>query len=47
MSELTQLTLTDALDGLARKTFSSVELTQAFVDAIEASNPSLNAYVVE
>ena len=47
MSELTQLTLTDALDGLAKKTFSSVELTQAFVDAIEASNPSLNAYVVE
>ena len=47
MSDLTQLTLTDALDGLSKKSFSSVELTQAFVEAIEASNPALNAYVVE
>ncbi|MEM1150804.1 MAG: amidase family protein, partial [Pseudomonadota bacterium] len=46
MSDLTQLTLSDALDGLAAKSFSSAELTQAFVDAIEAANPTLNAYVV-
>ena len=46
MSDLTQLTLTDALSGLDQGAFSSVELTQAFVDAIEASNDTLNAYVV-
>ncbi|MEO1305502.1 MAG: Asp-tRNA(Asn)/Glu-tRNA(Gln) amidotransferase subunit GatA [Pseudomonadota bacterium] len=46
MSDLTQLTLTDALSGLGQGAFSSVELTQAFVDAIEASNDTLNAYVV-
>ncbi|MEM9054863.1 MAG: Asp-tRNA(Asn)/Glu-tRNA(Gln) amidotransferase subunit GatA, partial [Pseudomonadota bacterium] len=47
MSELTKLTLTDALEGLANKAFSAVELTQVFVDTIEASNGTLNAYVVE
>ncbi|NQY96212.1 MAG: Asp-tRNA(Asn)/Glu-tRNA(Gln) amidotransferase subunit GatA [Henriciella sp.] len=47
MSELTKLTLTDALDGLGKGEFSSVELTQAFVDTIEASNDALNAYVVK
>jgi len=46
MSDLTQLTLTDALDGLAAKSFSSVELTEAFIAAIDAANPALNAYVV-
>ncbi|MEL6662702.1 MAG: Asp-tRNA(Asn)/Glu-tRNA(Gln) amidotransferase subunit GatA [Pseudomonadota bacterium] len=46
MSELTQLTLTDALEGLEKKAFSSVELTEAFLGAIEAANPELNAYVV-
>ncbi|MEO0816205.1 MAG: Asp-tRNA(Asn)/Glu-tRNA(Gln) amidotransferase subunit GatA [Pseudomonadota bacterium] len=47
MSELTHLTLTDALEGLEKKSFSSVELTQAFLDAIEAANTELNAYVVQ
>ena len=47
MSDLTKLTLTDAMDGLNKGDFSAVELTQAFVDAIEASNGVLNAYVVE
>ena len=47
MSDLTKLTLTSALDGLDKGDYSSVELTQAFVDAISASNASLNAYVVE
>lgn len=47
MSELTKLTLTGALDGLDKGEFSAVELTQAFVDTIESSNGSLNAYVVE
>ena len=40
MSELTKLTLTGALDGLEKGEFSAVELTQAFVDTIAASNPS-------
>lgn len=47
MSELTTLSLTSALEGLERGTFSAVELTQAFVDTIEASNDVLNAYVVK
>ena len=47
MTDLTALTLTDAMTGLENKDFSSVELTQAFISAIETANPSLNAYVVE
>ncbi|GIU67874.1 Asp-tRNA(Asn)/Glu-tRNA(Gln) amidotransferase subunit GatA [Candidatus Phycosocius spiralis] len=45
MTELTELTLSAARDGLVAKAFSSVELTAAFNDAIEAVNPILNAYV--
>lgn len=47
MSELTTLSLINALDGLDAGSFSAVELTQAFIDAIETSNDSLNAYVVK
>ncbi|MFT3996799.1 MAG: Asp-tRNA(Asn)/Glu-tRNA(Gln) amidotransferase subunit GatA [Asticcacaulis sp.] len=46
MSELTQLTLKGALDGLKAKSFSSTELTEAFIGAIEKANPALNAYVL-
>jgi aspartyl-tRNA(Asn)/glutamyl-tRNA(Gln) amidotransferase subunit A len=46
MSDLTTLTLSAALDGLSKKQFSSVELTDAFLSAIEKANPRLNAYVV-
>src|ERR1700751_5716749 len=46
MSELTSLTLKAALDGLAAKSFSAAELTQAHVDAVAAAR-ALNAYVVE
>ena len=46
MTELTTLTLAAALDGLEKKQFSSVELTNAFIDAIDKANPHLNAYVV-
>src|SRR5689334_23891431 len=46
MSELTSLTLKAALDGLTAKTFSSVEITQAHVEAVEAAR-ALNAYVLE
>jgi Asp-tRNA(Asn)/Glu-tRNA(Gln) amidotransferase A subunit family amidase len=44
MSDLTSLTLKAALDGLAAKSFSSVEITQAHVEAVEAAR-ALNAYV--
>jgi aspartyl-tRNA(Asn)/glutamyl-tRNA(Gln) amidotransferase subunit A len=46
MTDLTQLTLSDAVDGLKAKTFSSQELTQAFLTQIDTSNETLNAYVV-
>ncbi|HVY03441.1 MAG TPA: Asp-tRNA(Asn)/Glu-tRNA(Gln) amidotransferase subunit GatA, partial [Caulobacterales bacterium] len=43
---LTQLTLAAAIDGLAKKRFSSREITDAFLAAIEKANPHLNAYVL-
>ena len=46
MTALTSLTLKAALDGLKSKAFSSVELTQAHVEAVEAAR-ALNAYVLE
>src|ERR1700761_9458782 len=46
MSALTSLTLKAALDGLADKSFSSVEITQAHVEAVEAAR-ALNAFVLE
>jgi aspartyl-tRNA(Asn)/glutamyl-tRNA(Gln) amidotransferase subunit A len=46
MSELTSLTLKEALAGMEAKSFSSLELTDAFLDAIEKANPHLNAYVL-
>jgi aspartyl-tRNA(Asn)/glutamyl-tRNA(Gln) amidotransferase subunit A len=45
LTDLTHLTLAAARDGLKRKDFSSSELTQAYLGAIEAANPKLNAYV--
>jgi aspartyl-tRNA(Asn)/glutamyl-tRNA(Gln) amidotransferase subunit A len=42
---LTDLTLAEAREGLRGKQFSSVELTGAFLDAIEKLNPALNAFV--
>ncbi|MBI1405170.1 MAG: Asp-tRNA(Asn)/Glu-tRNA(Gln) amidotransferase subunit GatA [Caulobacter sp.] len=46
MSALTSLTLKAALDGLKSKAFSSVEITQAHIDAVAAARP-LNAFVLE
>jgi len=46
MTNLTQLSLSDAVDGLKAKKFSSQEITQAFLSSINASNATLNAYVV-
>ncbi|MDP1598334.1 Asp-tRNA(Asn)/Glu-tRNA(Gln) amidotransferase subunit GatA [Phenylobacterium sp.] len=46
MTSLTKLTLKAALDGLADKSFSSQELTEAHVEAVAAAKP-LNAFVLE
>ena len=46
MTDLTELNLADARDGLAKKEFSAVELTQAHIDRVAAS-AALNAYVLE
>src|SRR5450631_3946945 len=45
LSDLTNLTLVDARDRLAKREFSALELTDAFLAAIDKANPSLNAYV--
>ena len=45
MTDLTKLSLADARKGLKSKSFSSAELTRAYLAAIEAANPKLNAYV--
>ena len=42
---LTDLSLAAALAGLERREFSSRELTQAHLDAIEQLNPRLNAFI--
>jgi aspartyl-tRNA(Asn)/glutamyl-tRNA(Gln) amidotransferase subunit A len=46
MSDLTSLTLADALRGLREKRFSSEEITRAHLAAIEAAR-GLNAFVLE
>ncbi len=46
MTALTDLTIKDALDGLAKGDFTSVELTEAHLSAMEAAR-DLNAYIVE
>jgi len=46
MTDLTDLTIADIRKGLARRDFSALELTEAYLAAIEAANRFLNAYVV-
>ena len=46
MTDLTKLTLSEARDGLKKKTFTAAELTDAFIGAIEKANPAINAYVL-
>jgi aspartyl-tRNA(Asn)/glutamyl-tRNA(Gln) amidotransferase subunit A len=46
MTDLTSLTLAEAREGLARKTFTSLELTDAHLAAIEQARV-LNAFVLE
>ena len=44
--DLVRLTLSDARDGLANKSFFAIELTEAFLAEIERSNEAVNAYVL-
>ena len=46
MTDLTSLTLAEARSGLANKSFTSLELTDAHLKAIEAAR-ALNAFVLE
>src|SRR5258708_20865214 len=46
MTDLTSLTLAEARDGLANRSFTSLELTNAHLSAIEAARV-LNAFVLE
>ena len=46
MADLTELNLAEARDGLAKKEFSAVELTEAHMTRVSASS-ALNAYVLE
>ena len=43
--KLNELTIRQATDGLCQKKFSSVELTEACLAAIEAKNSRLNAFI--
>ena len=45
MSELTSLTIAEARAKLAAKEIKAVELTDAYLHAIDAVNPVINAYV--
>ena len=45
MTDLTALSIAAARDGLAAKTFTARELTEAYLAAIEAANSKLNAYI--
>ncbi len=45
MSELISLTIAEAREKLRSKQFSAVELTDAYLSAIDAANGALNAYV--
>ena len=46
MTKLTDLTIADARDGLRAKSFSAVDIAQAHIDAIEAANAAINAFVL-
>ncbi|OHV72083.1 Asp-tRNA(Asn)/Glu-tRNA(Gln) amidotransferase subunit GatA [Ensifer sp. LCM 4579] len=45
MTELTSLTIAEARAKLSAKEITSVELTDAYIAAIEAANETINAYV--
>ena len=45
MSDLTKLTLSDALDGMSKGDFSSEDITQAHITACE-NGSKLNAFIL-
>lgn len=45
MTDLTHLSLTDALDKLNSGDITSVQLTQAYLDAISAQDETINSYI--
>ena len=45
MTDLTRLTIAEAREKLGAKEITAVELTDAYLGAIEAANPTINAYV--
>ncbi|MEP4341276.1 MAG: amidase family protein, partial [Lentilitoribacter sp.] len=45
MTELTQLTIAEARQKLQSKEITSVELTDAYLSAIDSANDQLNAYI--
>ncbi|MFZ1813015.1 MAG: Asp-tRNA(Asn)/Glu-tRNA(Gln) amidotransferase subunit GatA [Rhizobiaceae bacterium] len=45
MMELTSLTIAEARDKLARREISAIELTDAYLGAIDAANARFNAYI--
>ncbi len=45
MSDLTSLTIAEARAALKRKEFSALELTEAYLAAIDAANVQINAYI--
>ena len=45
MTDLTSLTISEARTKMDAKEFTSLELTDAYLSAIDASNPAFNAYI--
>ncbi|MEP3630326.1 MAG: Asp-tRNA(Asn)/Glu-tRNA(Gln) amidotransferase subunit GatA [Hyphomicrobiales bacterium] len=45
MTDLTKLSIADARTALSNKEFSAVELTDAYLSAIDGANDKINAYV--
>jgi len=45
MTDLTRLTIAEAREKLSAREIKAVELTDAYLSAIEAANPAINAYI--
>ena len=45
LTDLTRMSLAEARKGLRAKDFSAIELTEAYLGAINEANDKLNAYV--
>lgn len=46
MTDLTELSLATALEGLNKGEFTSLEITDAFLNKIDTVNPNINAYTL-